>query len=223
MADDPSKPVSEEESSGLWQKAGDEFILMLGNCITEWSNVEHWLFQICHKALGSEQIKTAIVYYRTPSIDARLSLTDELVRATLPRHAPGAQPHPDLRLWQDTLKEFKDLLPVRNRLAHHPVRVNQRTRFAESIETEVWFESYISQTESLRGRASDLKPLRKDDLFAHLKLVNGLTTRIHNFLHQTLPAHLAKPSPQDARQPQATDSGKGRSTKPQRRRRSSPE
>jgi|SRR5215472_7952505 len=120
MASDP--PTSNRTAAaGLWQKTGDDFILTLGNCITEWSNVEHWLFNICLRCLGCHPVKAAIVYYRTPSIDARLSLADELVQATLPRpDRKSGGPHPDLKTWREIETEFRGLLPIRNQLAHPP-------------------------------------------------------------------------------------------------------
>src|SRR5215469_12623611 len=114
MASGPSTP-NPAHTVGLWQKTGDEFMLMLGNCVTEWSNVEHWLFNICLRCLGCHPVKAAIVYYRTPNIEARLSLTDELVQATLPRpeRKSGGHPHADLKLWREIEAEFRVLLPIR--------------------------------------------------------------------------------------------------------------
>ena len=39
--------LGEHSMTGPWQALGDEFYLMVGNCITEWANVEDQLFNIC--------------------------------------------------------------------------------------------------------------------------------------------------------------------------------
>jgi hypothetical protein len=102
----------------------DAFFTWVGKCITSWSRVEDHLFEICHKVLGCTKRRAAIVYYRTPTIDARLSLTDELLLSLLPKKDPpiGGHDHADVRAWNDIRKSIIALLPDRNRIAHHPVQ-----------------------------------------------------------------------------------------------------
>ena len=57
----------------------------VGYCITPWADVEEHLFEICGKALACAKERAAIIYYKTPTVDARLSLTDELARSVLPK------------------------------------------------------------------------------------------------------------------------------------------
>jgi hypothetical protein len=73
--------------------------------------------------LKTSDEKTAIVYYRTPSLSARLELLDELVRATLPRklRKSGGHDLPIVKSWKDIYGEAKNLLGTRRRIAHHPV------------------------------------------------------------------------------------------------------
>ena len=61
------------------QEMGEEFMMFLCMCITEWSNVETNLFDICKAILKTTQEHTAIIYYRTPTLDSRLELTTEIV------------------------------------------------------------------------------------------------------------------------------------------------
>jgi hypothetical protein len=98
------------------------FLMHPGYCISTWAEVEQKLFEICWKALQSPREQAAIVYYRTPTLDARLTLTDELLRHVLPkRERPnGGHDHPDVMAWDALDKEITELLPTRNRLAHHP-------------------------------------------------------------------------------------------------------
>ena len=66
-----------------WGQAYQEFYTVVGRCIAEWGNVEDWLFKLCRECLGPYE-QSAIVYYRTPGVDVRLKLVDELVRSILP-------------------------------------------------------------------------------------------------------------------------------------------
>ena len=61
----------------------DEFNKAIGQCITQWALVEEELFQICWRVLQCALEHAAIIYYRTPNLDARLSLASELVESDL--------------------------------------------------------------------------------------------------------------------------------------------
>lgn len=63
----------------------EEFLMWIGTCITAWAKVEEQLFGICEHCLGARTDRAAIVYYRTPTIDSRVLLVDELVRTVLPK------------------------------------------------------------------------------------------------------------------------------------------
>jgi hypothetical protein len=105
------------------QELGDEFFLMIGNCITQWAHVQDEIFEICRQCLGCSRQNAAIVYYRTPTIDARMSLADELVALALPTRLrkSGGHDHPDLKKWKKIRDQFDALTTPRNQLAHHPV------------------------------------------------------------------------------------------------------
>ncbi len=62
----------------MTNNSADEFFTWLGKCITAWAQVEEHLFEICVHSLGATRHRVAIVYYRTPTLRARLDLTDEL-------------------------------------------------------------------------------------------------------------------------------------------------
>lgn len=137
----------------------DEFYQWVGRCIKEWARAEGTLFDICHRILRTELKRAAIVYYRTPTIDARLSLADELVLTALPqrqRH-DGGHDHPDVVRWKQIVKDIRELLPIRNILAH--ARVG-RPKCSASFGTDdgiehveaTWLEVATSSLEQLRGR-----------------------------------------------------------------------
>jgi hypothetical protein len=94
-----------------------EFYMLVGLCIKEWAKVEDELFRICEFALNAEPQLASIVYFRTPNIDARLTLADELLRVVLSER-DGTK----LQIWTEIRKEIETLLPTRNLLAHAPVR-----------------------------------------------------------------------------------------------------
>jgi len=172
---------------------GEEFLYWVGSCITAWAKVEEHLFQICAKALGAADERAAIVYYRTPSLDARLNLTDELVRTRFPKPArkSGGHPPPDLKRWDELRKDIGDLLSTRNRIAHHPVAPRTiDTGGIGLLDGVSWLEIYTRAAERLRGRDETTKPLQQDDLVKHRMATHTVRTRLSKFLSETLPKHV---------------------------------
>jgi hypothetical protein len=177
------------------EPAADEFHKMIGYCIAEWAKVEDELFRICQLALRCPKEHAAIIYYRTPGLNARLTLTDELVRAVLPKHKAGAHPHADLKFWSDVLKQTQHLLPTRNRIAHHPVDLRSAAFYLDvsylDVPPESWFEIYESQNEQLRAKSSDKSPLLVGDLRAHHTLTTGISNILSRFYYEKLAGYVA--------------------------------
>jgi hypothetical protein len=185
----------------------DAFFTWTGKCITAWANVEDHLFEICLFSLGCTRDKAAIVYYKTPNLDARLSLTDELLRTVLPprERESGGHDHQDVKYWNETRLTIIDMLSTRNRLAHHPVEqkkivpvfikpdgtqsTDAESEAVSSLMTFSWYESYVSEAEKLRGRHENLKPLTTPDLSSHRVEIESLKTRLEIFRVHVLPKY----------------------------------
>jgi hypothetical protein len=166
----------------------DEFFKWVGISITEWAHVEDYLFMICHKCLRLQRLDLAsIVYYRIPGLDGRLKLVDELLSANLPTRKPknGGHEHPDLREWIYIRKELEDLLAIRRRIAHHPMRANL------DYETQKGFQIHIERSfaEELRGRGEPPLPLEQADLEQHVMALQSAIGRLKRFFEATLPKH----------------------------------
>jgi hypothetical protein len=94
-------------------KKQERFFALAGYAITRWAYIDRSLFDFCKFALGTTDHKTAIVFYRTPSIGDHLGLVNALFDASeLPPEA--------LKHWTRISREIGRLLPFRNDLAHNP-------------------------------------------------------------------------------------------------------
>ena len=179
-----------EGSTGLdTERRRNQFYQLIGKCIKEWANVEEKLFDLFVFVLDAPRKQAAIVYYKSPTIDTRLNLTDELVRAKLPERIRknGGKDHPHLVVWTKLNTAIKDLLPPRNQLAHAPVREVEKIERRASLASgdvfatlATWLEIVESKGERLRGRG-EKKPIRTKDLTTHLKEVEDLSVRISVF------------------------------------------
>jgi hypothetical protein len=179
-----------------YPKQHDEFMTLLGFCITAWAKIEEQLFKICELCLGARPDRVAIVYYRTPTVDARMKLVDELVGTALPTKTPGEHDHPDVITWSSIVKDAGALLHIRRRIAHHPVRAKinlppgtYKPKAFWYLEPNSWLEIYESETERLRT-GKELQPLKTDDLKKHAKALTEVGNRFAQFRKDVLPKHV---------------------------------
>ena len=165
------------------------FLYEVGRAITEWAHAEEELFFINHAITKTAQRYVAVIYYRTPTLYGRIDLTTDLIDAAAPESAKraGAHTEPTVAIWKKLAKDLKGNLKVRNRLAHSPaspqVQLKEGDAFAIS---DIWYASYTSRTERLRGKNAK-QDLRISDVQAHTKEVGRLINRLRNFRHNELP------------------------------------
>jgi hypothetical protein len=191
----------------------DEFHMWVGYCITAWSQVEDRLFQFCWNTLNCEPELAAIVYFRIPGLDGRISLANELVTAVLPSREKknGGQDHPMVKAWSSIIKDTRAMLNVRRRLAHQPVQVlpysyDVPLRCNDPIgplnRTEYGVLHFTHPSDAERLRDENSAPLYLKDLQVHkarLEQINEAMGRY--FLDPFLPRLLErrKPSPPSER------------------------
>lgn len=177
-----------------------EFFQRVGQCITQWSEIENELFRLCHLSLRCTLRRAAIVYYRTPSIEGRIALTDELIKSLLPQRdkIDGGHDHPSVKEWNNIISEIRSLLPQRNMIAHSPIQPVQinimkfdppYSRRFRKVREEYMVESYRSKAEIYRGKAKQIT-LSPKDLLNHHTSVKTFVKKLYLFratISSTLP------------------------------------
>ena len=173
---DDDLPTKEDEA---------RFFAALGRAITAWADLEDVLFAITHTILDCTKERAAIVFYRTPTIASRLTLTDDLVGSFFPKHEPGEQPDRRIKRWNEIQSEISEYLPFRNRLAHHPVGpvIGIREAAGSEPEIEIMQATYICHSESLRRRKHP-EPAGITEIRAHRQIVSRLVNDLRNFHRQ---------------------------------------
>lgn len=163
------------------------FYTSLGVCIAAWSKVEDGLFNIFHLAMRCDKKLAAIVFYRTPTIDLRLKLTDEIVCAALPKpkRANGGHNDPLVVEWKKISVQITAIVPERNAMAHNEVRRNFIVYGSPSHDKQridgPYFEIVESSGELLRGRGSKIPKLYATNLMEHKEKVDKLWQRLTAF------------------------------------------
>jgi hypothetical protein len=170
---------------------------MIGYCIKEWAGVEAALFNTFHEASGTDVVRAAIIYYKTPSIDSRLTLTDEIVQSVMPQPSRKAGGHktPSAREWIKIKREISSLLKVRNDIAHYPIYLAIELDEQGEIKDEgrAWWQIAESQSEQHRGRTSSKKPLALIDLVAHWIEVREIHGKLSRFSGHIISSQPSKP------------------------------
>jgi hypothetical protein len=179
--------------------AGHEFFETLGRCISAWANVDDELFRIFRDCIGPYE-QSAIIFYRTPGLDVRLALTEEIVLSVLPKteKRSGAHPHVSVKAWNKLAAHFRELLSTRRRLAHHPVSVRYDRYFQFGVtpfgtapfysgqQLDPHIEIHVGDHERLRDKAAELPALTIADLSSHLSSVRQLANGLNNFSRDVL-------------------------------------
>lgn len=173
-------------NKGAWtlEEQAKEFFYYIGVAITDWAHFEGELFHICSMVLKTNQQNAAIVYFRTPSLDGRLTLVDELIRAVpeIGIRKTTLESETLLKSWDRLIKDIRNELPIRNQLAHSPsTPMTERPDPSKKHELDHWWASYVSGAEMLRGRKKERGDLKIADVQNHLKKLTMLFIRLRNF------------------------------------------
>jgi hypothetical protein len=210
-----------DDSSEALRKARDEFHMVIGYCVAAWAQVDDKLFRIFRDCLGPYD-QSAVIYYRTPGLDIRFTLTDEIVKTTLlpSWERPGSRDR-RIKAWRAVYLEFDKLLSTRRRIAHQPVRTEPPKIGMRIGDPLTAFEIYVSRHEALRDSARKLPPVSLNDLLIHRQAVNALSDRLQAFFDDVLTKPATASSPPEPPPRSGRGSGTGRPSKPRRRRQSS--
>jgi hypothetical protein len=178
-------------SSDTIAEKATEFYSLVGVAVTDWAHIDQELFRVCADILKSDGQHAAIVYYRTPTLSARLTLIDELIHTIFPKpiRKSGGHPSQSEKMWGKLHNDIDEELSVRNQLAHSPsgllIESPGEATAPPHWVTDVRYASYMSATEKLRGR-DHRKELKVGDVKDHLKKVKGLFIRLRNFRESEL-------------------------------------
>jgi hypothetical protein len=192
------------DNQAMFHQAGDEFYMMIGQCIAEWAGVDDELFNIFQDGVGPRE-QCAIIYFRIQSLFTRFDLTDEIVKSVLPKpkrpKKEGGHDHPSVKAWVVAKGDYQDLLSTRSHIAHNPVEIGlepgRAATFGGRFATQTynspgiapprtWYELSASSKERMRERSATLRPLRIEDLRDHLSKVASLRQRLRDFFENVL-------------------------------------
>ena len=190
--------MTEVKNSGA--DKGTVFMALLGTCITEWAWIEEQVYEICQLILGTEPEHTSILFYRTPTLESRIALADELMGTIFPKPESGEHSDPDAAVWRKLLLDIRAEMPVRNQLAHSPATagvygtMDEKTGVITKVVT-VAMHSVPHPHETWRPKTKNKAALHEPDLQKHLEAVRSLHERLKTFGRELLPKHVRSAFP----------------------------
>jgi hypothetical protein len=183
MTEHPEEDLEEEQY---------KFYNALGRAITNWASIEELLYETVYEILGCTRRRAAVVYYRTPTLDSRVTLTSDLLRTVFPESAPGGKDDPGWAEWKAIRKKLKDALPTRNHLAHHqvsPIIDLWESTDGKEHKTTLRTASYKSHAEQLRD-GDPFNPIGLKEIERHITFVSNLAILLQAFRRRVLAKRL---------------------------------
>jgi hypothetical protein len=157
------------------------FYALIGWSINTWAHIDRAHFECTVAALGADEIKAAIAYYRLINTSERFALTRELMDVT----AMSLDMH---REWRALCKEVAEELPLRNVLAHQPavLGVAASNDPAGPAGLRIDYSTYVTteKKQLLRPEGKKERSVGLDELREHAYHVADLSARLSRFVTQ---------------------------------------
>lgn len=174
--------------SDPWNDTTQEFYHWVGRCITVWASIDEELFEIFAECMGP-RVQSAIVYYRTVTLGARLGLTGAIVQSCFPRmRKNGGHDAKSLIVWREIRDVVDGLLVTRNRLAHQQtyISLTEPDEGDPGAPSYAIYEIQMSEAEMMKAGEAP-KPLSVTDLKAHYREVASARQDLSDFFLTELP------------------------------------
>lgn len=162
-------------------EAETAFLRSVGLCVTQWAFVDRQLFRLFRFGIGAPTHRAAILYYDQNTIGRRVGQINNLLK--------GAFEGPDnenwLKNWEGVHQRLRDLLPIRNVIAHQPVQRLGTSDGTKAIYVyAIYLEPYARYLKRSRNVHRDKESLNTDDLIQHSNDVNALESDLREFANK---------------------------------------
>lgn len=152
------------------------FLRLLGECVSLWAFLDRELFYLAKTALGTDGVRTAIVFYARQDMTNHLSLVDRLMKHGL------FEDH-FLHKWRPLQKLITRHLATRSIYAHQPIKrtgvgKNNRAFYFYSIHVE---PAQLQLGGDYKQGLGDKNELLAKDLKKHARSLEKLVKEVSDF------------------------------------------
>ena len=183
--------------SNKFKTSEDEFHRLVGACIKRWAGIESAMFDICDLTLDAGRRLAAVVFFRTPNIESRLTLVSDLLYARLLPNGLKSGEHlpPTLKRWEKIEQLVRDNIPFRNFVAHNPVTATHTgvytgvpgTTPEDYVTYFVWeIVEHGDDAQRPRSRPPKIKKADLPAMEAHLEVTSTFYKTLSDFTSDLL-------------------------------------
>jgi hypothetical protein len=152
------------------------FLRLLGECVSLWAFLDRELFHLTKTALGTDDKRTAIVFYFRQDLTNHLTLVDRLMKH-------GVSEDHFLHKWRPLHKVITRHLATRSIYAHQPTR---RTGTGKNNRAFYYYSIHIEPAQQQLGGdfkqgLGDKKELLTKDLKKHAHSLEKLVKEVSDF------------------------------------------
>ena len=162
-------------------EAETAFLRSVGLCVTQWAFVDRQLFRLFRFGIGASTHRAAILYYDQNTIGRRVGQINNLLKSAF----EGPDSENWLKNWEGLHQRLRDLLPIRNVIAHQPVQRLGTSDGTKAIYVyAIYLEPYARYLKRSRTVHRDKESLNTDDLIQHSNDVNALESDLREFANK---------------------------------------
>ena len=166
-------------------EAETAFLRAVGLCVTQWAFVDRQLFRLFRFGIGALTHRAAILYYDQNTIGRRAGQINNLLKSAF----EGPDNESWLKKWESLHQRLRDLLPIRNAIAHQPVQRMGTSDGTKAIYVyAIYLEPYARHLKENRNVYRDKESLNTDDLIQHSNDVNALESDLCEFANKIVEA-----------------------------------
>lgn len=166
-------------------EAETAFLRSVGLCVTQWAFVDRQLFRLFRFGIGASTHRAAILYYDQNTIGRRAGQINNLLKSAF--EEPGNENW--LKAWESLHQRLRDLLPIRNVIAHQPVQRMGTSDGQKAIYVyAIYLEPYARHLKKRRNVHGDKQSLKTEDLIQHSNDVAALESDLHDFANKIVKA-----------------------------------
>ena len=162
-------------------EAETAFLRAVGLCVTRWAFVDRQLFRLFKFGIGASTHRAALLYYDQNMIGRRAGQINNLLKSAF----EGPDNENWLRKWESLHQRLRDLLPIRNVIAHQPVQRLATSDGKKAIYVyAIYLEPYARYLKKSRNVHGDKEILKTDDLIQHSNDVETLESDLRDFANE---------------------------------------
>lgn len=161
------------------QQETDEYLLLVGQGLQAWSQVENNMFNLFMQVAGTDDRRSILIYDAIVSFDARLDVLHRLMLCDL-------QDEQDRAVWTKLYKKIRKFYQKRHELAHFDIRCSHTGREEGGTDITVTFHPLFTMGKAFGRSEKPLRTLKAADIRLRITRFKEIASAIQYFWAESL-------------------------------------